>query len=142
MMNLLGLLVPKISDIVSKAIPDKDLQTKVQQELAKMANDSELKALEQQFQLQMAQIEVNKVDAGSGDKFQSRWRPFIGWVAGVGVAFQVVLAPFIEYICRLFGYPVDLPVLDANLLMFMLSALLGLSISRTYEKIKLPTPFK
>lgn len=142
MMNLLGLLVPKISDIVSKAIPDKDLQTKVQQELAKMANDSELKALEQQFQLQMAQIDVNKVDSGSGDKFQSRWRPFIGWVAGVGVAFQVILAPFIEYVCRLFGYAVNLPVLDGNLLMFLLSALLGLSISRTYEKVKLPIPFK
>lgn len=55
---------------------------------------------------------------------------------------QVVLAPFIEFICRVFGYPVVSPVLDSNLLMFLLSALLGLSISRTYEKVKLPVPFK
>lgn len=139
---MITMLAPILGKVLDKVIPDKDLKVKIEQELAKMENDKELKELEQQFQLQIAQIDVNKVDAGSGDKFQSRWRPFIGWVAGLGVAFQVVLAPFIEFICRVFGYPVVLPVLDSNLLMFLLSALLGLSISRTYEKVKLPVPFK
>jgi len=77
------------------------------------------------------QIEINKVEASSGHFFQSGWRPFIGWTCGVGIAYSYVFSPVLT---QLFGFQtVELHMGD---LIALVIALLGMSATRTYEKMK------
>lgn len=53
------------------------------------------KAAARQHDINMAQLKINLADAGSGRLFQSGWRPFFGWVAGCGFAYQILIQPLL-----------------------------------------------
>ena len=87
-----------------------------------------LKRLEQQPAL--AQVELNKAEASHRSIFVAGWRPFIGWVCGIGLLNQVMIAPYVEYF---FG--ATLPTVGDKLLFDLVIALLGLGALRTVEKL-------
>jgi hypothetical protein len=68
-----GLLKDVKTLITGKLDPDKEA------ELFQKMDDMESQSMN-------AQVEINKIEAASADKFTSRWRPFIGWVCGVSLA--------------------------------------------------------
>ena len=78
-------------------------------------------------------------DSKSGNWFQAGWRPFIGWIAGLGLAFyflpQFILAAymFVETYLRL-GTIIDFPA-NPDALIQLVLALLGLGSLRTIEKV-------
>ena len=87
----------------------------------------------------MAQIEVNKVEAASSNLFVAGWRPAIGWICGAGYAYAFVLQPFLVFIITALQIPLNtaqLPVLDMGEMSLMLANLLGFGALRTYEKTK------
>jgi len=74
------------------------------------------------------QVELNKVEAQSRSVFIAGWRPFIGYVCGLGLFTSFVVSPWMQW----FGFPpVSLP-LDA--ISSLVVALLGLGGLRTVEK--------
>jgi len=80
----------------------------------------------------MAQVELNKLDAQSRFWFQANWRPFIGWVCGLGVLNMVLINPWIQWITASAG-----PALPADTIMQLTLGMLGLlGTMRTVEKIK------
>jgi hypothetical protein len=83
------------------------------------------------------QADINLVEAKSGSFFVSGWRPFIGWVCGVGVGFNYVLRPLLNYILAFF-YPSvsQMETMDMSQLMPLLMGMLGFGALRTYEKVK------
>jgi holin (3TMs family) len=87
--------------------------------------------------MSQAQTRINEIEAGSSDKFNSRWRPFIGWVCGGAFAYQFVAQPFMLFLLAVAGQaPLILPVLDWSSLSVVLMGMLGLGTLHTYEKIK------
>lgn len=80
----------------------------------------------------LAQLEVNKEEAKHQNIFVSGWRPFIGWICGSALAYQFVFRDLISLIFEL-G---ELPQLDISQLVTILTAMLGMSTLRTFEKIK------
>lgn len=96
----------------------------------------ELEAQRMVNQQYLAQVEVNKADAQSSDKFQARWRPFIGWVCGIAFAYHFILAPLILLMVSITGIVVPLPAFDMNTLFTVLMGMLGLGGLRTFEKVK------
>jgi hypothetical protein len=114
---------------VFKVSPDKALEA--QTELEKIRLELEGKLVEQVT----AQIDVNKVEAASPNIFVAGWRPFIGWVCGVGVACQFVIGPLFTWIATLIRHPAPFPTLDLGTLMTLLLGMLGLGGLRTYEKV-------
>jgi len=76
------------------------------------------------------QQELQKLDAVSRRGFQANWRPFIGWVCGVGVAVQFVVNPILIWATGEIG-----PEMTMSELMPLLMALLGLGSLRTVEKM-------
>ncbi|WBA86525.1 3TM-type holin [Endozoicomonas sp. GU-1] len=80
-------------------------------------------------QPQLAQIEINKVEAGHRSVFVAGWRPFIGWVCGIGLAFIFVINPILQWWSGKPG-----PVMPSDILMELVLALLGLGALRTVEK--------
>src|SRR4051794_11042272 len=91
--------------VLNRILPDKEKQAEAQAELAKMALSGELAQI-------AGQIDVNKAEAMSGKTFVAGWRPFIGWVAGVAVCMNFVIAPLAEFGTRLHHTPVDFPRID------------------------------
>jgi len=84
------------------------------------------------LQPDMAQIELNKVEASSRHWFAATWRPFIGWVCGVGVLNMVLINPWIQWITGEVG-----PELPAPIIMQLTLGMLGLlGTMRTVEKVK------
>lgn len=104
--------------VVDKIFPDatQAAQAKAAFEQAQQAG---------QLQEILAQIEVNKVEAGSTSWFIAGWRPFTGWVCALAFGYSAMIAPALH-----------LPVADTGLLTQVLLGLLGLAGFRTLEKVQ------
>jgi len=79
----------------------------------------------------LAQIELNKVGASHRSIFVAGWRPWMGWVGGMGLANMFLINPWIQWITGKAG-----PNLPEDIIMELVLALLGLGALRTFEKVK------
>ena len=79
-------------------------------------------------------VEVNKEEAKSGNAFVAGWRPFIGWVCGLGCAWNWIGLPIAMFIADLLGRHVGLAQADLTEMLPLLFGILGLGGLRTYEK--------
>jgi len=75
------------------------------------------------------QVELNKIEAQHRSIFVSGWRPFIGWVCGLGLAFSFIINPIIQWASGSPG-----PDLPAEIMTELVFAMLGLGALRTAEK--------
>lgn len=80
------------------------------------------------------QIAINKIEAAHSSIFVAGWRPFIGWVCGVALAYAYVIQPIAEWVIRLNGIDIAMPTLNTDALYQLVIALLGMATLRTYEK--------
>ena len=118
-------LIEPVSQILDKFIADKDLKLKLQHEL-----NQEL------HKANMAQIEVNKVEAQHRTVFVAGWRPFTGWICASALAYHFILEPVLIFILALQNIQLTLPTFDMGSLLTVLMGMLGLGGLRTYEKAK------
>ena len=82
------------------------------------------------------QTEINKIEAGHRTLFVAGWRPFIGWICGVGLGMHFIVFPLFEWTTDLIGTKVLAPQVEWQVLMTLVLSLLGLGATRTYEKAK------
>ena len=75
----------------------------------------------------MAQLAINREDA-KGNWFQSSWRPLIGWICGLSLAINYLIAP----ICA--GFGVNIPQADMSVMMPLLLGMLGIGTLRSVDK--------
>jgi len=61
--------------------------------------------------------------------FVAGWRPFIGWISGLALAYQYLIRPFMAAFLPQYTFP----GLDENLWQLM-TGMLGLGAYRTFEK--------
>tara|TARA_R100000742_G_C4267776_1_gene86006 strand:- start:550 stop:939 length:390 start_codon:yes stop_codon:yes gene_type:complete len=125
MSNIIEKLISPVSSILDKFIVDKDLKEKLEHELK-----TEL------HKANMAQVEINKIEAGHRSIFVAGWRPFLGWCLSFAMAYHFILQPIAVFSLSIAGLSYDLPQFDMNSLMTVLLGMLGLGGMRTYEKSK------
>jgi hypothetical protein len=130
--SILKDLISPVTNIIEEVVVDKDKVREIQLELEKLADQADARLHEEL----MGQIEINKVEAAHSSIFVAGWRPFIGWVGGVGLAYTFVLAPFIELIARASGYGGEMPLPDSAQLMTLITAMLGVGAMRSFDKMK------
>ena len=118
-------LIGPITGIVDKFIVDKDLKMKLQHELETAIHSANL-----------AQLEVNKAEAGHKSIFVAGWRPSVGWVCSLAMLYHFILAPMIQFGFALGGVEQALPEFDFSQLSTVLMGMLGLGGLRTFEKMK------
>jgi len=84
----------------------------------------------------LAQIELNKVEAGHRSIFVAGWRPFIGWVCGFALLWHFILFDLLTWVTvNFFTHVTALPELTGTeTLVTVLLSLLGLGAMRTAEK--------
>lgn len=125
-------IVPRVLDSV---LPDKEKSDAAKLELARLEQTGELAYLSSETDLAKSQIEVNKIDAASEDKFTKRARPFAIWVGGVSLAYVGIIDPILKFVARVFlGYTGEFPEIDTVITFQILTGLLGLGGFRSYDK--------
>ncbi len=90
----------------------------------------------------LAQVELNKVEAGHRSIFVAGWRPSIGWVCSLALLYNFILRDLANYwmdIGASAGWwlpVVHPPALQMETLTTVLLSLLGLGALRTVEKVR------
>lgn len=94
------------------------------------------KLLELEFLAEKAQTDINLAEASNPNLFVSGWRPFIGWICGVGLFYHFIGFSVFQWAIALWKLDVTAPVLDTGGLMSLVLAMLGMGGLRTFEKVK------
>jgi hypothetical protein len=84
----------------------------------------------------LVQAEINKLEAGHRSVFVAGWRPFIGWVCGLGFLWAFLGDPLVTWWCAVHHVSVAPPAIRVDDMMELVVALLGLGTLRTMEKLK------
>lgn len=121
--------------LLDRVLPDKGAREAAQLELLKLSQAGEFKQMDADLTLALGQIDTNKIEAANPNMFISGWRPFVGWVCGVGVGYSVLGQPILTFIAAQWGRPAA-PAVDISTLVMLLLALLGMGTQRMFEKIQ------
>ena len=128
-------LVPAISKLLDKIIPDPQARENAKLELLKAENAQSLQEMQLALQADTNQTQINLEEAKNANLFVSGWRPFIGWVCGTAFAYHFSAQPLLAFIIANMGGHVTLPDFDIQELTTVLMGMLGLGSLRTIEKI-------
>lgn len=81
----------------------------------------------------LAQAAINKVEAAHRSIFVAGWRPFIGWICGVGLLNHFLIFPYLHFL-----YNVNIAILlnPDDKLIDLVIALLGMGTLRSIEKLR------
>ncbi|MCE2761894.1 MAG: holin family protein [Acetobacteraceae bacterium] len=122
-------LVPALGTLVDRLIPDKAAAERAKADmeaaLVRAANEAAL-----------AQVEVNKIEAGHSSVFVAGWRPAIGWVCAAALAWAFIVAPVATWAMAALGVKETLPAIGTDNLFELVLAMLGLGGLRTFEKMR------
>lgn len=118
-------IVGAVGKVLDKFVADKDLK-------AKLSHEIETAMLEQN----LAQLEVNKVEAAHRSLFVAGWRPACGWVCTSALAWHFILAPALQFGFAIGGYTEPLPQIELGPLNTVLMGMLGMSGLRSFEKTR------
>jgi len=125
-LNGIGDTAVKIREaITGNTIIPPELQVQLKTHLADLDN-----------QMALAQANINAIEAGNTNMFIAGWRPFIGWICGLGLAWHFIIRQWVIFFLAnrpdiLHNLPQDL---TGGELMSLVTALLGLGTLRTLEK--------
>ncbi len=115
--------------VIERIWPDANKRAEEMRKLEELKQKGDLAELNAFVQLTMAQIKTNQIEAAHKSLFVAGWRPFIGWVCGVGLAYNVILSPILDIWFTV-------PEVKTELLYPVLMGMLGLGGLRTFEKLK------
>lgn len=133
---MLAALVPAAITLIDKIFPDAEKASEAKLKLFELQQNGELARIAEENKLALGQMEVNKVEAADSNIFKSGWRPFVGWVCGGGLAYQLMVRPILGWCAEnLWGWNSP-PALDMETLLTLLFGMLGLGAYRSYEKVK------
>lgn len=98
---ILGLLGGPVAKIIDKAVPDKDLATKIKAEI-------QSEALRQDSEIAVAGASIIKAEVQSDSAAAKNWRPHLMYLIMGLLVFNGVAVPLVEAFSE-----VDLPILEA-----------------------------
>lgn len=125
---LLGPILEVGRTLIERFFPDKEKAAEAEREFLKMAAQGELTQV-------LAQLEINAKEAAHPSIWVSGWRPFFGWIGGLGFAFSAIVQPALAWYGASHGWAPP-PQLDMELLWVVITGMLGIGGLRTWEKSK------
>lgn len=128
-----NLLLPTIGPIVDKLvglIPNSNDRAKAKEQL-------EMDLQQAVTNASALQAKINLVEAGHKSVFVAGWRPFIGWICGVGLFWAYIAQPIVMWYASIWHPDVAaLPQISTDGLYQLVLAMLGMGGLRTFEKMK------
>lgn len=114
--------------VIDRIWPDPTAAAAAKLELIKLQQSGELAAI-------AGQLKINEVEAANPNVFVSGWRPWCGWVGGVGLAYVGVIEPIARFVSTVFyNYHGSFPVIDTTITMQVLLGMLGMGGLRSWDK--------
>jgi len=130
MIGLISAVLPSVMEVAGRFLPeDKEKRAAAEREI-------EAQLTMHLAKIDLAQLEINKVEAASRSVFVSGWRPAVGWCCVTAMSLNFVVFPLASFVLAQTGHLVELPTLDMSEMMPVLMGLLGLGGLRTFEKVK------
>jgi hypothetical protein len=129
MMPILSAIMPIAETVIERLVPDKNAKAKAMREMEKALVDAHNQGA-------LAQLEINKVEAGHRSIFVAGWRPCIGWVGAFAIGWHFLVQPLTIFLLGVFGLSYDLPHFDMDSLMTIVLGMLGIGGMRSFEKFK------
>lgn len=123
-----------VGKVLDRVIPDPEAKAEAQLKLLELAQRGELAQLEADTKLALAQTDINKEEAKSANLFVAGWRPAIGWVCGLVLLWNFILAPWMNWFAQLFGADLAVPSAAMQELWPLILGMLGIGTMRTIEK--------
>jgi len=123
---IIGDIINAVKDLAGEVIVDKDKKNEILFKLKELEDKADSRLHDEL----MGQIEINKVEAAHSSIFVAGWRPFIGWVGGVSLAYTFTLSPLLAFVFD----RTDMPVVNTGELMTLVMAMLGVGAMRSYDK--------
>jgi hypothetical protein len=123
---LLGSVFELGKSVIDRLFPDPQKKAEAELELLQLTQSGGLQKV-------MAQLEINAKEAQHQSIWVAGWRPFIGWISGLGFAYAAVVNYVLAWVSSIQGWPAP-PTIDNELLLIVLGGILGLGSLRTYEK--------
>lgn len=138
-LNPASIITDVAKGLISRLWPDPAQQAEAQRRLIELQQSGQLAELEASVKVQLAQIDVNKLDA-QGNWWQRGWRPAIGWTCALSIFFYYVpyvIAATMLWVMQVLntGTLVSRPDLGVADLMGLTFSLLGMSAMRTIERL-------
>jgi hypothetical protein len=123
-------LIGPVAGLLGKFVEDKDKANQLAYEIDSLAE-------RQAHDMLKDQVALNKIEAGHRSVFVAGWRPFVGWICGLALAWHFLGAPILIFVFSYLGMPVPLlPEFEMDSLLTVLLGMLGLGGMRTFEKLK------
>ena len=115
--------------LITRIFPDPAQANQAKLELLKLQQSGDLAQM-------TSQTDINKEEAKNQSLFVSGWRPAVGWVCALALAYQYLIRPLAGTISAIIGVTLPpLPGLDENLWQ-LLMGMLGMGGLRTFEKVQ------
>jgi hypothetical protein len=126
-------LLPALGTLIDRLIPDRAAAEK-----AKVEMEAEL--IRASNEAALAQVEVNKIEAGHSSVFVAGWRPAIGWVCAGAMALYYIPMALVgtglwAWACIQAGAIVPRPEMGIVEIIGLVTSLLGMGTLRTTEKL-------
>ena len=128
MLQVLSALAGPVTGLLDKFIEDKDVKNQLAHDISTMAE-------KHAQELAKGQLEVNKTEAAHKSLLVAGWRPFIGWVCGIGFLSNFILIPLSNFGLAVAESAITIPMIDTTQMMPVLMGILGLGTMRTVEKL-------
>ena len=121
----IGEIVKGITNVADELITSKE-------ELRQLS----LKEKELDNQVLLGQMSINQEEAKHKSIFVAGWRPFIGWVGGIALAWKFILYPLMNWILIVSDVQLNSPIpeIDASELYPIVLGMLGIGAMRSYDK--------
>jgi hypothetical protein len=102
---------------------------------AELAQKGEFHEIDNELNLMLEQLALNKIEAESPSLFKSGWRPMIGWICAGGFFYATIMYPLLTWVASVWDV-VPPPNLETGILMSTMLGMLGLGGMRSFEKFK------
>lgn len=137
---IIGRVVEKGLDVVDQFVEDKDQANKLKAQIKQQIEQQDHEEVMAQVE---GQLSINKAEAKHKSIFVAGWRPFIGWIGGLALAYQFIAYPLATWLWTFLQaqgiVPPDLsapPVLNTSALLTVVTGMLGIGGMRSYDKRK------
>mgnify|MGYP001212162265 FL=1 len=138
-LNPVGGIIQAVGQVADDLFTSDDKRNKTDIDSMKVGLD----AARVDADLIKGQQAINTEEAKSASVFVAGWRPAIGWVGVVALAYQFLLYPLLTWawVWMQAGKWVPMsvtppPMLNTDALMVLLTGILGIATTRTFEKVR------
>lgn len=141
--------VSAVANVVAKVIdwvhPDPAVAAEIALKLQSQEGQQRLAEAAIEAGLVQGQLEINKIEAGSGNWFAASWRPAAGWVGVSALFFSTTVVFAVQtgvwlWQCIDNHALLPAPSLDTTDIFLLLGQLLGLGVLRSFDKVKGVSP--